>query len=340
MTSGDERDPFEDLVLDDDFVLDARVREPSARDRQRRHHREEELRRRLESAPVEAVGAVGASHPAPRSRGGWGLGRTLLVAVAVVAVLVAVRPLVASVGGSTDASGPLVTADEDSFGFDGRVYEFPDPASSSEVPLGRPPTVPDHPSYAFLHETADGGPVAWDPCRPVSLVVDERRAPAGTEGLLVEAIDAVSDATGLTIEVEGPTDEPPSADRPPIVDRYGDRWAPVLVSWTGPEEVAELAGDVAGIGGAVPMARGDSDEVLVSGIVLLDAPDAAEALGHPNGRDVVRSVIVHELAHALGLAHVSDPSQLMHPGSGVVDLGPGDRAGLARLGAGPCAPAL
>lgn len=246
MTSGEERDPFEGLVLDDDFVLDARVREPSARDRERRQRREEDLRRRLEAAPVVAVGA---GPPAPRSRGGWGPGRTLLVAVAVVVALVVVRPLVASVGGSTDDGGPLVTADEDSFGFDGRVYEFPDPASSSEVPLGRPPTVPDHPSYAFLHETADGRPLAWDPCRPVSLVVDERQAPAGSEGLLAEAIDVVSDATGLTLEVEGPTDEPPSADRPPIVDRYGDRWAPMLVSWTAPADVAELAGDVAGVGG-------------------------------------------------------------------------------------------
>jgi len=46
------------------------------------------------------------------------------------------------------------------------------------------------------------------------------------------------------------------------------------------------------------------------------------------------------LGHLVGLDHVDDPTQLMHVVSPVFDLGPGDRAGLARLGAGPCVPAL
>jgi hypothetical protein len=52
-------------------------------------------------------------------------------------------------------------------------------------------------------------------------------------------------------------------------------------------------------------------------------------------------VVLHELGHLVGLAHVNDPQQLMYSrGSTSNGLGPGDLAGLARLGEGACAPWL
>jgi hypothetical protein len=46
---------------------------------------------------------------------------------------------------------------------------------------------------------------------------------------------------------------------------------------------------------------------------------------------------VHELAHVVGLGHVAEPMELMFvDNSGQVELGPGDREGLARLGSVPC----
>lgn len=71
--------------------------------------------------------------------------------------------------------------------------------------------------------------------------------------------------------------------------------------------------------------------------------------GSSNG---ARGVIMHELGHVLGAAHVTDPAQLMFGGertpspggpSGPLfagQLGAGDRAGLAALGKGPCAPGV
>jgi predicted Zn-dependent protease len=50
------------------------------------------------------------------------------------------------------------------------------------------------------------------------------------------------------------------------------------------------------------------------------------------------SVVLHELGHALGLAHVNDASEVMYPEAQikVTDLGAGDRRGLAALGSGTC----
>jgi hypothetical protein len=87
---------------------------------------------------------------------------------------------------------------------------------------------------------------------------------------------------------------------------------------------------------------GDHPRVTVSGAVSLDAAGLTEVLATPDGTAIARSVVVHELAHVVGLAHVDDPTQLMAPRSdpGVTELQAGDLTGLALAGAGTCAPWL
>ena len=48
-------------------------------------------------------------------------------------------------------------------------------------------------------------------------------------------------------------------------------------------------------------------------------------------------MFLHELGHALGLAHVDDDRQVMHPAGGAQlnTYGSGDLAGLHQLGAAP-----
>jgi hypothetical protein len=52
--------------------------------------------------------------------------------------------------------------------------------------------------------------------------------------------------------------------------------------------------------------------------------------------------VLHELAHLVGLNHVSSPSNLMNTEMepGVTDFGAGDLTGLAALGRGTCLPDL
>jgi hypothetical protein len=130
--------------------------------------------------------------------------------------------------------------------------------------------------------TPSGRPVAFDPCRPIHLAVNDSEAPAGADQLLPEAADAVSDATGLVFVVEGRTDEVPATKRPPMDRaRFGNRWSPVLVAWTDEDTVPGLAGRIAGLGGPAmaPYSR-EGEMHFVSGLVYLDAsPSPSSASG-------------------------------------------------------------
>ena len=61
-----------------------------------------------------------------------------------------------------------------------------------------------------------------------------------------------------------------------------------------------------------------------------------------DGRRVARSIVLHELGHLIGLAHVDDEQQLMFPEARreVPDFAAGDLTGLAALGSGACVPEL
>jgi hypothetical protein len=186
---------------------------------------------------------------------------------------------------------------------------------------------------------AGSRPVAWDPCRPIHLVVNDAQAPAGSDQLLREAVGAVSSATGLRFVIDRPTTEAPSPERAPMDNaRYGNRWSPVLVAWTDPSVVPALLGPVAGIAGpAEAPYYTDAQRHWVSGTVNLDGPDFRQILQTPDGWAHARAIVMHELGHLVGLAHAPVKTELMYwDNVGQMTFGPGDRDGLRQLGLGPC----
>jgi hypothetical protein len=196
-------------------------------------------------------------------------------------------------------------------------------------------------SYRFLatQPGESGVPVTYNPCKRIHVVVNEELAPGTAGALLDSALARVAEVTGLQFVRDGRTDELPSSDRP-IQDagRYGRGWSPVLVAWTTPEDQHGLEGDVIGLGGS----SRSSDPVTgraryVTGTVALDTPAMRRLLQRPDGMLAARAILMHELGHVVGLAHVDDPNELMYDDNvGRTDFGPGDLQGLAVLGRGAC----
>jgi hypothetical protein len=184
-------------------------------------------------------------------------------------------------------------------------------------------------------------PVAWSPCRPIHYVVRAAHAPAHGSQMIAEAFARLSAATGLTFVDDGPTTEAPATHRSAYQpDRYGDRWAPVLIAWATTAEVPDFGVDVAGEAGPDSVLAADGSYVYVSGTVYLDPVKIGRAEKTIN-EGVARSVILHELGHLAGLAHVDDPRQIMWPRGnsvGLTEYQQGDLAGLAKLGTGACHP--
>ncbi|GAA1497352.1 matrixin family metalloprotease [Paeniglutamicibacter kerguelensis] len=210
-------------------------------------------------------------------------------------------------------------------------------------PLGTPSATHDSTAYK-LHPSPDKMQkfVAYDPCRPIHYVIRPDGAPPDAERLVHEAVEAVSEASGLRFIYDGTTNEAPSEQRTKYQpDRYGKRWVPVLVTWSSQAEIPALAGDVAGLGGSSYNSARGTPLVFVAGQVNLDGPDVAAMMRQPQGADHVRAVVMHEFGHVLGLDHVGDPNQLMYEGPSYrTSLAAGDLAGLAVLGTGACVPQL
>ena len=227
------------------------------------------------------------------------------------------------------------------FSSSGDALPSPRRAPSRE-PLGVPQPAPIAPGpYAFLNTQAGtADPVAYDPCRPLHYVVNSANMPPGAEGIVAEAVALVAQNTGLHFVFDGSADEPPTySDRPPFQpDRYGDQWAPILIAWSSSTDIPELGSEAIGYGGSTSINTRDGVRVYVTGDILLDGPALAKAMTRPSrGPAYVRGVILHELAHVLGLDHVNDPRQLMHAASATVtDYQSGDLAGLSALGSGEC----
>ena len=197
--------------------------------------------------------------------------------------------------------------------------------------------------FVFLAQNDGGRPVRWNPCEAIHYVVNASLAPPGSIEDVHEAVRRISAATGIVFVYDGLTHEQAlSTHRDPFLPSlYGERWAPVLVTWVDPDDshIPFARGDHLASAVAAPLyPNGAQGEVYVSGWVALNAKD-------PNAPGFDRideqgPVILHELGHVMGLGHVRVRGEIMHAaGGGVIDLGPGDKEGLRRLGAsGGCVP--
>jgi hypothetical protein len=197
--------------------------------------------------------------------------------------------------------------------------------------------------YRFLHRTADGRPYRWDPCEPIHYEVNVVDAPPAALEDVREAIARVAAVSGYRFVFDGTTTR--TADQQ--VGRAfqtGDttsRWLPLLIVWLPHEHFDYLAETHRAAAFAMPkFGDGDAFSTYESGLIAIDAGGhMPPGFGARYSRGVV---LMHELGHVMGLAHVPDGGELMWspntrgaddvPDLGLNDWGPGDRAALAILG--------
>ncbi|MFM2076663.1 MAG: hypothetical protein RJA49_553, partial [Actinomycetota bacterium] len=233
------KDPFDSVELDEQFVQGAITHELSA---------DERIRRR--NTPIGVVGTGGPrrSRP-PRRRPGlkwWAAG-----AGALGVLLIGYWSLdghLCDYWGCADPPGPPTTAVHDDVFIAADVSGTQPTADPSAVTRLLPAVAPgDDPNHRFLGLRANGAPVTFDACRPLHIVINPAGAPFDITTDVAGVAAELSAATGLVITLDGTTDEPAGLNRPPFQpDRYGDRWAPILVAWSDPNVIPGLDGSPLG----------------------------------------------------------------------------------------------
>ena len=148
------------------------------------------------------------------------------------------------------------------------------PGEVAAAPLGAPPLPPAGVGgYAFSMTHEDGSPVAFDPCRAIHYVVRPdgqpdgrpRAADAGRSRRSPRPPDCSSSTTAPRRGAAA------TRGAPYQPDRYGDRWAPVLVAWSSAAETSMLADGVLGRAGPDSSATGGCAAMrLVSGLAVFN----------------------------------------------------------------------
>jgi hypothetical protein len=202
--------------------------------------------------------------------------------------------------------------------FSGTPIAATAPAPEQEPePEPQPAGPPSRGEHKFLYtSTAFSGYARWDPCTPIRYVVDATVATAAQRRQLDAAVAEVSRRTGLTFQFVGDIDNGSTGTPPAGAD--------AVLAFTNPTRSPQLGG-AAGLGGGRYAYSSTMAPRVVQGFILVD---------HRLGEGpVLQAVLLHEIAHMVGLAHVTTDAELMYPY--VTDrstYGPGDGEGLWRVG--------
>jgi hypothetical protein len=186
-------------------------------------------------------------------------------------------------------------------------------------------------SYAFSAVVA-GKPVRWNPCATFHWRANVMRAPLGGLDVLKAAVASVAASTGTTWVFDGTTTAAPSSSWLPTSNVV----KPVLIGWTdgtSSDLLRYKPASVLGMTRTVWFGRTTSTGTVAATRGAVVAQDRTDRLPL-RGTNSWSAVALHELGHAMGLAHPNDSGELMNAvlPSTLSSLQTGDRKGLYYLG--------
>lgn len=173
--------------------------------------------------------------------------------------------------------------------------------------------------FQGTYEAKDGkAPVRWPSCTTLTLVVDSKNMPKNGFADVEKAAVELSKATGLTVNVRSVDD----------LSTQKLAYGEIPISWPkSGSDVCEM-----------------DDALACAQLMQMEYPNGLKSIGsaeifiyRDQVGDRVYPVLLHELAHAVGLDHVQSSSQLMNPrDNGATGFSKGDLAGLKIAGQGVC----
>ena len=185
--------------------------------------------------------------------------------------------------------------------------------------------------YAFMAEPTPGNPIRWAPCAPVHWAFNPNHAPTGGLRAVQSAVARVSATTGLTFVYDGTVAATPTSTY------LGTPGRPLLIGWSTATESSLLANQPLNLVG-MTQSTWSRDAAgaysITSGVIAF----SNRVVAPTTGANSWYTFALHELGHAVGLAHTGDATQIMHPSVPPTrsDYGSGDLAGLRRLGSTSC----
>ncbi|MGZ4768631.1 MAG: hypothetical protein ACXVLX_08080 [Ilumatobacteraceae bacterium] len=204
--------------------------------------------------------------------------------------------------------------------------------TGTEVPVVLPPSVPltgvagppPAQPYAFSRLTS-AGPLRWNPCQPIRYSVNLGGYDPSARTVINEAIERLQAATGLPLIPAGDTTFTPTSATP---TQSGTGSSDIVIALSDSAHTDLVPGSIVG------MTNISYTSVILKASVVVDMGDVAS---RPEWSSTgAGPVLLHELGHAVGLAHVGDATQVMNaiasPG-GPITYGAGDLTGLWQVGA-------
>jgi len=170
------------------------------------------------------------------------------------------------------------------------------PRTASEAPVvSAPPSEVTTGAFKLAMVGADGSIARWDPCTSIDVYVNFTGAQPGAPEALARALAEATLASGLQFVVR----ETDSRAR-----THGLQTLTLL--WLDEIEMPSFRDGTVGLGGGAY-----SSEQILEAWVYVDRDDPLVVPG--TGNSMLLDVLLHELGHALGLAHVDDDTQVMFP---------------------------